>query len=184
MDTTEHGDIEIQQLLAALRPPSIPDEAFDDRDADVHQVRTWKKSFVVAVLAGLSTVPEYHANGIRLDWLQRLVLSKAAGQRKPTSDELSRALNAGLDRARVLRLEDPTEDIFCDLIATEHGNYRIMPGHWEAAAPYTQTLLDAFESLPNSPLKRDTLLSVYSLLRLSDAIAARANIGREIAARR
>ena len=181
MDTTEHADIDIEQLLAALRPPSIPCEAFDDKDADLHQIRTWKKSFVVSVLAGLSTVPAYHANGIRLDWLQRLVLSKADGQRKPASDELSRALNAGLDRARVLRLEDPTEDIFCDLIATERGNYRIIPGQWEAAAPYTQTLLDAFESLPDSPLKRDTLISVYSLLKLSDAIAARANIDRATA---
>lgn len=105
MDKKEQADIDVQQLLAALRPPSIPDEAFDDRDADLRQIRTWKKSFVVSVLAALSTVPEYHANGIRLDWLQRLVLSKADGQRKPTSDELSRALNAGLDRARVLRLE-------------------------------------------------------------------------------
>src|SRR5208337_2199205 len=105
MDTTKHADIDIEQLLAALRPPIIPCEAFDDKDADLQQIRTWKKSFAVSALAGLSTVPAYHANGIRLDWLQRLVLSKADGHRKPASDELSRALNAGLDRARVLRLE-------------------------------------------------------------------------------
>ena len=140
--------------MAALRPPSNPDETFNRDDVDLDKIRTWNKSFAVSMLAGLSTEPAFHANGIRIDWLQRLVFSKSQGQRKPSSAELSRALNAGLDRAGVLRLEYPSEDLFCEMIATSRGNYRIFPGQWEAAAPYTQTLLDAFESLPSGYLTR------------------------------
>jgi hypothetical protein len=131
------------------------------------------------VLSGLSTVPDFHANGIRLDWLQRLVLAHSEGKRKPPSAELSRALNAGLDRAKVLRLEDPNEDLFCDVVVTQRGNFRILPGQWEAASPYTQTLLAAFESLPRASAKAPVLESVYSILRLSDEIAERASVGRD-----
>lgn len=178
MENQHPEEIDIESLMAAMRPPSNPDETFNRDNVDLDKIKTWNKSFAVSVLAGLSTEPAFHANGTRLDWLQRLVLSKSQGQRKPPSAELSRTLNAGLDRASVLRLEDPIEDLFCDLIATPHGNYRIFPGQWEAAAPYTQTLLDAFESLPPGSRKRDVLESIRSLLRLSDEIAERANVHR------
>ena len=161
-----------------MRPPSIPNESFERANLDLWSVKEWKKIYAVSVLAGLLTEPHLQANGIRLDWLQRIVLSKSDGKRKPRTKDLSTALNAGLDRAGVLKLEDPVEDQFCDLIATPHGNYRIFTGQWETAAPYTQTLLEAFESLPSGSPKRDALVSIYSLLKLSDELAARANVDR------
>lgn len=178
MESEPPEEVDIESLMAALRPPTNPDETFNRDNVDLFKIRTWNKRFAVSVLAGLSTDPAFHANGIRLDWLQRLVFSKSQGRRKPHSAELSRALNAGLDRANVLRLEDPIEDLFCDLVATPHGNYRIFPGQWEAAAPYTQTLLNAFESLPPGSRKRDALKAIYSLLKLSDEIAERASVHR------
>lgn len=174
----EPHDIDIEHFLDALRPPSVPDAAFDGGNAELRKIKGWKKSFAVSVLAGLSTEPAYYANGIRIDWLQRLVFSKSEGERKPQSAELSRVLNAGLERAGVLRLEDPSEDLFCDLIATPHGNHRIFTGQWEAAGPYTQTLLDAFVALPSWRTKQEWLDSIHALLAVSDAIAARANVHR------
>src|SRR5213592_4666925 len=94
-------DFDIVQHLARLAPPSIPVETWDRDNGNVYSIRTWKRSFAVSVLAGLLTEPALHANGIRLDWLQRLVLAKAIGERKPKAAELSRALNLGLDKARV-----------------------------------------------------------------------------------
>ena len=178
MANEKPGKINIESFLAAMRPPSTPNESFKRDNVDLWTIRDWKKNYAVSVLAGLSTEPNSHANGVRLDWLQRLVLSKSDGRRKPQPKEISRALNAGLDQADVLRLEDPIEDLFCDLITTPRGNYRIFTGLWEAAAPYTQTLLDAFESLPPGSLKQDALTSIYSLLKLSDEIAERAKIQR------
>jgi hypothetical protein len=147
------SEAEIQAFLAGLRPPEFPDEVFDSRETALGQIVDWKKSTASSLLAGLLTDPRFHANTIRLEWLQRLVLSKSAGKRKPQQRDLSTALNEGLDRANVLRLEDPIEDLFCDLIATGRGNFRIFVGVWEGAGPYTQTLLDAFETLPAGGLK-------------------------------
>jgi hypothetical protein len=84
-----------------------------------------------------------------------------------------------LGRAGVMRLEDPNEDLFCDMVVTQRGNFRIFPGQWESPAAFTQTLLDAFETMPPGSIKKDTLESVYSLLRLSDELAERASVDRD-----
>jgi hypothetical protein len=176
METEQPGAIDIENALAAMRPPRVPDSAFHHENASLFRIVVWKRTFAVSVLASLLTEPRYCAYGIRLDWLQRLVFSKANGQRKPPSGEISMALNAGLDRAKVLSLEDPIEDLFCNLITTPRGNFRIFTGQWETAGPYTQTLLDAFQGLRDNSLKRDVLKSVYAALRLSDELAERAGV--------
>ena len=169
---------EIQELLAKLTPPKFPDEVFDARDPHMGQIADWKKSTTSSVIAGLLTDPRFHANTIRLEWLQRLVLSKSNGRRKPQPRDLSAVLNDGLGHAGVLRLEDPIEDLFCDRISTVRGDFRIFFGVWESAGAYTQTLLDAFESLPAGGLKDQALESAYALLQLSEALAARAGVDR------
>lgn len=141
--------------------------------------RHWHKQTAAALLGGLQTDSQFHANGVRFDWLLRLVLSKANGRQRPTRFDLSRVLNVGLEKAGVVRLEDPNERLFCELIVSERGNFRIFAGRWESAGAYTQTLLDAFESLPNAAIKSAALTSVYALLRLSEEVANRADIDRD-----
>jgi hypothetical protein len=177
----EHNEpppVDIEALLESLRPPRIPDEAFDPGNADLCQITSWRRGHAVARLSGLATVPAFQANGIRIDWLIRLVLAKSDGRCKLKARTLARTLNAGLERAQVLRLEDPIEDLMCDVIATNRGNYRIFSGQWENAGPYTQTLLDAFETLPSHALKSDVLAAVYALLALSEELARRAQVER------
>lgn len=169
---------DIRQMLERLRAPAFPDEVFNARDPALGQILDWKRSTASSALAGLLTDPQFHANTIRLEWLQRLVLSKSSGKRKPQSRDLSLALNDGLDRSGVLRLEDPIEDLFCDRIATHRGDLRIFLGVWEGAAAYTQTMLDAFEALPAGAMKDKALRSTYALLQLSEALAARADVDR------
>ncbi len=159
-----------------MAPPSVPDSAFHSSNVALFKLTTWKKTWAIAVIAGLLTDPQYYANGIRLDWLQRLVFSKAEGKRKPSSEELSHALNAGLERAKVLRLEDPSEELFCNILSTVKGAFRIFTGQWETPGPYTQTLLDAFHALPDGPSKQDALRLIYSALKLSDALAERCGV--------
>lgn len=175
----EHPDAPyIDALLAEMAPPSIPEQGFGPDNPDLFQIRGWNKIHAATVLAGMATVPDFHANDIRLDWLLRLILAKAEGRIKVSPTQLQRALNAGLSKAKVLRAEDPIEDLFCDRIATPRGNFRIIAGRWEAPGPYTQTLLSAFEALPAGRLKDTALASVYALLSISDEIARRANLHR------
>jgi hypothetical protein len=176
MAETPRSDLDIHALLERMRPPSIPDEVFSPDNTILLQITSWRKLYVASILSGLLTEPQYHANGIRLDWLQRLVLSKSDGRRKPTSAGITRVLNAGLEQAGVLRLEDPSEDRFCETLSTTNGTFRIFPGQWEGAGPYTETLIDAFHRLPEGDLKQAALTTAYNLLKLSDALAARAGI--------
>jgi hypothetical protein len=169
---------DIEQYLARLAPPTTPLKAWARDNVNIYAVRKWKRSYCVSILAGLLTEPALYANQIRLDWLQRIVFAKSRGERKPKPNELGRTLNFGLEKARILRLEDPIEDLFCDLIVSKKGNFHIFTGNWETPGPYTQSLLDAFETLPPAPQKDAALKSVYSILQLSDELARRANVNR------
>ncbi len=171
-------DIDISELLQRMAPPEIPDEVFAAEHDGLRVIEGWHKLRAVQTISGLLTEPALHANGIRLDWLLRLVISKANGSQKIKKRELTLVLNNVLSKAGVNRLEDPNEDIFCDLVATRQGNFRIFLGQWESANSYTQTLLEAFEELPDGGTKRDALDAVHALLILSDALAERAAVNR------
>lgn len=171
--------IDIEQILARMQPPAVPEEAAAMSPVLVNEITQWSRTHALRTLAGLLTEPRLHANNIRLEWLLRLVIAKAHGKRKPRRDQLSRVLNQHLVEARVGFLEDPIEDLFCDYINTAEGSYRIILGRWEAAAPYTQTVYDAFATLPENDLKQSAMHAVHALLRLSDALAERASLSRD-----
>ncbi|HEY3776805.1 MAG TPA: hypothetical protein VGL35_01975 [Rhizomicrobium sp.] len=125
----------------------------------------------------LQILAEVH--GVRLDWLQRLVLSKARGARKIRRRDLAKILNVGLVNARVDRLEDPIEDLFCEFVMSDLGSFRIFTGQWERAGAYTQTVIEAFLALPDGKQKEETLASAVALLKISDALAERASVSPE-----
>ncbi len=177
---TDNGQpIDIEALLARIQPPSVPEEAAATAPELLSEIAQWSRNYAVTIIAGLLTEPRLHANAIRLEWLLRLVIAKSHGKRKPTRDQLSKVLNTHLVEARVERLEDPIEDFFCDHVNTAEGSFRIILGRWEAAASYTQTVYDAFASLPDNELKQSALQAVHALLRLSDALAERASLSRD-----
>ncbi len=178
--TDDVPPIDVEALLARMQPPGVPEETAAASPALVNELRQWSRAYAVYIIAGLLTEPGLHANDIRLEWLLRLVIAKSIGKRKPTREQLSKVLNDYLVEARVERLEDPIEDVFCDQINTLEGSYRIILGRWEAAASYTQTVYDAFACLPENELKESALQAVHALLRLSDALAERSSLSRGI----
>lgn len=178
--TDDGPKIDIEALLARMQPPGLPDETAAASPGLMTEIGQWNRTYAVNIIAGLLTEPRLHANDIRLEWLLRLVVAKSHGKRKPTREQLSKVLNEHLVEAHVERLEDPIEDVFCDQVNTREGSYRIILGRWEAAAPYTQTVYDAFASLPDHEVKESALQSVHALLRLSDALAERAALSREV----
>ena len=173
---TSTPDFNIEELLARIAPPAIPDEGFDAAPRGQRDLLTWHRRYAAAILSALQTIPTLHANDLRLDWLLRLVLSKSTGKKKPSGKDLMRVLNEGFDEANVLRLEDPIEDAFCEHIVTSRGNFRIFPGRWESAGPATQTVLDAFISIAKSPAMQAALDGAFALLALSDLLCERSGV--------
>jgi hypothetical protein len=77
MDDRQPTELDIEAMLAALAPPTVPEETFLRENKELHRIENWKKNYSCSILAGLCTYPAFHANTVRLDWLQRLVLTKA-----------------------------------------------------------------------------------------------------------
>jgi|GEM_PF-2034437 len=167
-----------ETLSNAMWLPQIPNQALEFMSDLLQPICQWKKLHATSVIAGLMTDARYQVNAIRLDWLQRLILSKSTGKIKPNKTAIESILNTGFEMARVTRLEDPIEDFFCDVVPTSRGDFLIFDGHWEHAAEYTDTLIQAFEKIPETPVTKEALDTVYSILRLSDALAKRANVAR------
>ncbi len=168
----------IEELLEAMRLPNIPDGADEFAETALLPITGWKKLHTAAIVAGLMTEAKYQVNAIRLDWLQRLVLSRSKGQKKPNRAAIASILNSAFEGTRITRREDPIEDLFCDVVPTSRGDRLIFEGHWEHAAAYTDTMIQAFEELPDAPIKTTALDAIDALLRLSDALAKRAGLTR------
>ena len=161
-----------------MAPPSTPGQALA-LSTNLHDLVTdLDPAKAAATLAALMTDPRFQAHTVRLDYGLRLVLSTGCGKRKLRRAGLSELLNRSLVEARVDRLEDPIEDFFIEAIPTRHGDYLIFSGIWEKAAAHTECVLQAFTALPEWAAKDQALLTTYSLLALSDALARRCGLGR------
>lgn len=93
--------------------------------------------------------------------------------------ELLALLDVDLERAEVLRLEDPVEDYFLMPIATPRGEVSIFMGTWAHSAFYLEALLQAFTTIADNG-DAEVLESIRALLLLSGATAMRAGLGRRV----
>jgi hypothetical protein len=132
---------------------------------------------LAATFAGLLTVPEVQSNCIRLEVLVHLSLAFGGGNRKPNDKIVSR-LFSDFGKGIAGRQEDPAEDVFVSLIRTPHGNFRVLEGIWESAGFYLQRIINALELIPAGARYDNMRETVYSLLRLSDAVCERAKLSR------
>lgn len=153
------------------------EEISADTKSIVSNMKRYSLSSALPILAGLMTLPDYQSNCIRLELLVGLAVLHCSGQKKATVGSAVRWFRQIGETKSVLG-EDPAEDIFVSLVHDTRGNYRLLEGVWENAGFYTQCILDIVESLPDqepfSPLKR----SFRALLKVSDAICAKAGLER------
>jgi hypothetical protein len=130
----------------------------------------------VARVAGLQTLPEFHANAIRLEVLTHLAVAHCGGKNNPTSDQIRHWLNQSL--VSLPDLEDPVEDVFITNVTSGLGNHRLFEGLWESADFWTQNILDVLSAIPNEPHGAKLRWHVTALLKLSEDVAARSRIDR------
>lgn len=170
----------LAELMARMATPETPKAALAFATELTSMLVVLDPIKTLPIVAGLMTLPKFQANYDRLDWAIRLVMGLGRGTRKPKKRNLEELLNRGLMVARVGLFEDPVEEFFVDHFPTPRGGFLIFPGRWERAASYTETLIRAFERLPNGEKKDDTLRQAYALLRLSNELVRRAGLQRRV----
>lgn len=167
-------------ILSPRDLPQVPADAVQRVSQLARRLARWDRAHALGLLAGLQLEPRFHANYVRLTWAMRLVLGLASGSQRVSRSDLMRLLNVDLDKADVLRMEDPIEDFFLSPIATRRGEIPIFMGTWSHPAFYTDSLMDAFTRIAGAE-DVNVLNSVEALLVLSRAVADRAGLDRRIA---
>lgn len=130
-----------------------------------------------ATFAGLLTLPFYQGNCIRIEVLVHLAIAKGNSHRKP-NDKLVSRLFAQLGTKRLGLQEDPVEDVFVSSVHTPRGNFRVLEGVWESSGFYLQRLVGALERIPEGGRYDEIRETIYSLLKISDAVCERASLER------
>lgn len=167
--------MDIDAIIAANAPPDTPSGAITNTPKLYSFFRKLDAIGTASMLAGLQTFSDHQAN-YRLEWAARLALVAGSGNILPNPPQLRTLLNDLLEKSRVNRLEDPLEDVMVSAIPTAQGDYRLLTGLWEKAAHHTESVLRAFERLPDDEQKQAALIRAYALLQISDLICERSNL--------
>lgn len=168
--------MDIDAVIAANAPPVTPAGAIENASKLASFFRKFDPVSAASTLAGLQTFPEYQAN-YRLEWATRLALALGTGSAIPKSPQLRTLLNDLLEKSRVNRLEDPLEDVMVSAVPTSRGEFLLLTGLWEKAAHHTESVVRAFEHLPDDDQKEAAIECVYALLLISNAVCQRSNLG-------
>ena len=144
---------------------------FDIPGKIVKRIRTFDKKDLLDKLVGVSLSPEYQSNLNRITVLIHVALVEAAGQKRPTRNDLVSLLN-GIWYHESRINEDPAEDVFVSAVSLPIGQYRLFNGTYPASDYSLQRLLYAVfaqEFEEHSILERQC----QSLLALSEELANR-----------
>jgi hypothetical protein len=134
-------------------------------------------SWTVAKIAGLATVPRFQANSYRVEILSMIAVACCAGTKRPTWQHFRTWLNRQLGTFEIACMEDPAEDVFVVNVLTPEGDFRVLGGLWECGESATTLLFEALTAYGGKG-QRAWLRPAIALLRLSDAMAARAGLHR------
>lgn len=130
-----------------------------------------------ALIGALLTLPELQSNSIRIETLQHLALMFCNGPRKPKLSQVGPWFDQ-LDKGPCGLLEDPAEDLFVSTVSDDEGSYRLFEGGAVANAFYVQIFIQVIATLPDNSSYDFLRNGVKAVLRLSEALADRAETSR------
>lgn len=169
----------LDAMLAAMDAMAIgPIEERLDKLAS--RLEKFDKAATLAMLGGLLTDPDLHANAVRFEVLIHLVALRAEGRVRPTAAQLREWLNDILGEDDVGHQEDSPEDVFVSNVVSGAGNSLLFEGIWEANAAYVQAMLYAVTACHREGRgwAQHFLRQASALLDLSTAIANRSGLRR------
>jgi hypothetical protein len=144
----------------------------------VNELARYDYASVAPLIGGFLTLPEYHANTLRLDALAHLACCACNGKRVADREMLINCAGRHFADSQLVMMEDPVEDAFIGNIATGFGNFRVFRGIEESGDFWTERLLRPLEE-PEIPEPLQPAIShVSALLRLSEAVAERRGLKR------
>ena len=146
----------------------------------VKQLERFSFPLIAQPLAGLLTQPENHTATARIELLLHLAALSCWGNEEPGPRQLRRWLNVTLSKDPVTQLEVPVEDVFVSNVATWFGNARLFNGRWNNNADYVQACVDTLLRVEDNSWAVTASRHVTALLRLSEEIAARSGIARNL----
>ena len=135
---------------------------------------------VAAPLAGLLTRPENHRATARIEALIHLAALACRGNKEPKLRHLREWLNTAVFKDPISQLEVPVEDVFVSNVGTWFGNVRLFEGRWQSNADYVQVSVETLLRLAERPWVTQPLRHVSALLRVSESVADRAGIARNV----
>ena len=133
---------------------------------------------VAAPLAGLLTRSENHTASARIEALIHLAAVVCQGDREPRPRELHEWLNVAIYNDPITELEVPVEDVFVSNVDAWFGNVRLFEGRWQNNAAYVRVCVETLLRVQAQSWVSQTLGHVMALLRVSEAVAERAQVAR------
>ena len=133
---------------------------------------------VAAPLAELLTRPENHTATTRIEALIHLAALACQGDREPGHRQLREWLNVAIHDDPITDFELPVEDVFVSNVETPFGNARLFEGRWHNNAEYVRGCVETLIRLQEQPWVSQTLAHVMALLKVSEAVAQRAQVAR------
>lgn len=142
----------------------------------------FSRQHLVEILAGLLTQPENHGATLRIEALIHLAFIYCNGTKKPTLQQVREWVNEIMLNDAIGRGEDPIEDVFSTVVPSGTGNATILEGAWQDNGYHLQRLMAALLPLRGHAWANEAMCAVMCLLRVAEAMAQRAGVGRYILA--
>jgi hypothetical protein len=162
----------------AFAPPKIS-HSFKEFGAEYPAVRNALKKCrfhdCLAILGGMTTLPELQSNAYRLNVLIHLAFIYAKGKNRPQPAQIVAWFNQ-LDKGTCGRQEDAAEDVFVANVTFEGDTYRVFEGTGEGNRFYTQLFLSIVEHMPSNGPYLFLKNAIRAILRLSEVIADRSGL--------
>ena len=127
--------------------------------------------------SGLMVSSELQANNLRLEALVHLLLATSTGKDGLTG-EIANKLFDSLGESYYGVSEDPVEDVMVALVHDSTGSYRVLEGLWEANTFQLQRFVNLVDRMPEDAPFINLKSSLWSLLKISEAIVERVNLQR------
>lgn len=179
-DPMHPADFDLDDMFAMLgafsgADYSELDRMLDDRADIVCCLRALSPQAAIA-FGVLLTVPELQASSARIEAMIHLVVAHAQGTQSPSS----RLAVELFDHVGSItgHLEDPAEDLMIEAVRGPWGNYRVISGLWEGAGFFLQRFIDVVAHMPDDEPFERVKRPVIALLKLSEAVCARADLAR------